>query len=108
MYYYKLQIPPLISFQDGKIGVNFLGFHAAAGLGGLLNGGGLHAEAGTPFGQKAAAGLGGAIGQDGSAAGNIKEGSNGMGHAVVVTKWDSYQPKSSLNVKGFLMESLVF
>lgn len=45
--------------------MNFLGFRAAAGLGGLLTGnaadGGLHAEAGTPFGQAAAAGLGGTV-----------------------------------------------
>lgn len=42
--------------------MNFAGYHAAAGLGGLLNGGavgGLHAEAGTSTGQKAVAGLGG-------------------------------------------------
>lgn len=44
----------LISFKDGKFGVNFAGYHAEAGLGGLLTGnaahGGLSASAGTPFG----------------------------------------------------------
>lgn len=45
-----------------------MGFHAAAGL----NGQGLHAEAGTPFGQKASAGLGGSLGNDGAAAGKYK------------------------------------
>lgn len=44
----------LISFKDGKVGVNFGGYHAEAGLGGLLTGnaahGGLSASAGTPFG----------------------------------------------------------
>jgi hypothetical protein len=41
--------------RDGKIGVNFGGYHAEAGLGGLLTGnaahGGLSASAGTPFGK---------------------------------------------------------
>lgn len=41
--------------------VNFLGYHAQAGLGGLLTGnaahGGLQASAGTPHGQNAGAGL---------------------------------------------------
>lgn len=43
------------------MGVNFLGYHAEAGLGGSGPGlfGGLHASAGTPWGQNAAAGLGG-------------------------------------------------
>ncbi|XP_076641224.1 uncharacterized protein LOC143352530 isoform X2 [Halictus rubicundus] len=57
--------PPLIQFTDGGIRVNFAGFHAQAGLGGLLGGsqagGGLHASAGTPWGANAAAGLGGAL-----------------------------------------------
>lgn len=47
------------------MGVNFAGYHASAGLGGILNGdgtgGGLHAEAGTPFGQTAGAGLRGNV-----------------------------------------------
>ncbi|XP_078049830.1 uncharacterized protein LOC144476591 isoform X2 [Augochlora pura] len=57
--------PPLIQFTDGGIRVNFAGFHAQAGLGGLLGGsqagGGLHASAGTPWGANAAAGLGGSL-----------------------------------------------
>lgn len=56
----------LITFNDGKVGVNFFGYHAEAGLGGgqsSSNGllGGLHASAGTPWGQNAAAGLGGSV-----------------------------------------------
>jgi len=54
-----------ITLRDGKIGVNFAGYHAEAGLGGLLTGnaahGGLSASAGTPFGQRAGAGLGGTV-----------------------------------------------
>lgn len=54
-----------LTFEDGKIGVNFGGYHAEAGLGGLLTGnaahGGLSASAGTPYGQAAAAGLGGSL-----------------------------------------------
>lgn len=72
----NFQIPSLFTFENGKIGVNFLGFKASAGLGGLLSGnrglGGLHAEAETPFGQAAKAGLGGNI--DGK--GKIAEFSN--------------------------------
>ncbi|XP_030382266.1 uncharacterized protein LOC115629827 [Scaptodrosophila lebanonensis] len=53
----------LITFRDGKVGVNFAGYHADAGLGGLLTGnsahGGLSASAGTPWGSRAAAGIGG-------------------------------------------------
>ncbi|XP_004444215.2 uncharacterized protein LOC6593135 isoform X1 [Drosophila persimilis] len=53
----------LITLRDGKVGVNFAGYHADAGLGGLLTGnsahGGLSASAGTPWGSRAAAGLGG-------------------------------------------------
>lgn len=60
----------MITFKDGNVGVNFLGFKASAGLGGLLNGdasqGGLHAEAETPFGQKAGAGLGGRVNGQGT------------------------------------------
>ncbi|XP_070508143.1 uncharacterized protein [Chironomus tepperi] len=58
-----------ITFKDGKLGVNFFGFAAEAGLGGLLTGdaahGGLSASARTPFGQKAAAGLGGTVDDQG-------------------------------------------
>ena len=47
--------------------MNFGGYHAEAGLGGLLTGnaahGGLTASAGTPFGQTAHAGLGGNTGR---------------------------------------------
>ncbi|XP_066145302.1 uncharacterized protein [Euwallacea fornicatus] len=76
-------IPPLITFKDGNVGVNFLGFKASAGLGGLLTGdasqGGLHAEAGTPFGQKAAAGLGGAVGGNGRSIGGLYAGATAGG-----------------------------
>ncbi|XP_044254586.1 uncharacterized protein LOC123005049 [Tribolium madens] len=52
-----------ITYRKGTLGVNFLGFHATAGLfGGLLAEeaglGGPHAEASTPFGQSAGAGIG--------------------------------------------------
>ncbi|XP_053966636.1 uncharacterized protein LOC128868500 isoform X1 [Anastrepha ludens] len=60
--------PQLLTFRDGKFGVNFGGYHAEAGLGGLLTGdaahGGLSASAGTPFGQRASAGLGGSVNGD--------------------------------------------
>ncbi|KAH8290491.1 hypothetical protein KR054_003563, partial [Drosophila jambulina] len=63
--------PQLITLRDGKVGVNFAGYHADAGLGGLLTGnsahGGLSASAGTPWGARAAAGLGGNL--DGRASG---------------------------------------
>ncbi|XP_075166148.1 uncharacterized protein LOC142238395 isoform X2 [Haematobia irritans] len=67
----------LITFKDGKVGVNFLGYHAEAGLGGGQNSqngllGGLHASAGTPWGQNAAAGLGGNV--NGRAAGTLYAG----------------------------------
>lgn len=56
---------PFIEFTKGGIRVNFAGYHAQAGLGGLLTGrasdGGLHASAGTPTGPNAAAGLGGTL-----------------------------------------------
>ncbi|XP_039954027.1 merozoite surface antigen 2 [Bactrocera tryoni] len=68
--------PQLLTFRDGKFGVNFGGYHAEAGLGGLLTGdaahGGLSASAGTPFGQRAGAGLGGSV--DGNAAGVLYAG----------------------------------
>ncbi|XP_017073244.1 uncharacterized protein LOC108109267 isoform X1 [Drosophila eugracilis] len=61
----------LITLRDGTVGVNFAGYHANAGLGGLLTGnsahGGLSASAGTPWGARAAAGLGGNL--NGQAAG---------------------------------------
>lgn len=68
--------PQLLTYRDGKFGVNFGGYHAEAGLGGLLTGnaahGGLSASAGTPFGQRAGAGLGGSV--DGDAAGVLYAG----------------------------------
>ena len=63
----------MFSFENGNVGVNFLGYHASAGLGGLLTGnaaqGGLHAQAGTPHGQIAGAGLGGGVDGSGNASG---------------------------------------
>ncbi|CAK1585333.1 unnamed protein product [Parnassius mnemosyne] len=69
--------PQLISYKDGKLGVNFGGYHAAVGLGGLLGtgaSGGLFAEAGTPFGQAARAGLGGTVDSNGGAKGGLYAG----------------------------------
>ncbi|KAH8402171.1 hypothetical protein KR009_010353, partial [Drosophila setifemur] len=66
----------MITLRDGKVGVNFAGYHADAGLGGLLTGnsahGGLSASAGTPWGSRAAAGLGG----------NLDGRTNGVGFAA--------------------------
>ncbi|XP_015029068.2 isoniazid-induced protein IniB isoform X1 [Drosophila virilis] len=62
---YSLIAQHLITLRDGKVGVNFAGYHADAGLGGLLTGnaahGGLSASAGTPWGSRAAAGIGGGL-----------------------------------------------
>lgn len=59
---------PFLQFTNGGIRFNFGGYHAEAGLGGLLGGsntgGGLHASAGTPWGANAAAGLGGLLSGD--------------------------------------------
>ncbi|CAK1555362.1 unnamed protein product [Leptosia nina] len=69
--------PQFITFQDGKLGVNFAGYHAGVGIGGLLaNGtlGGLYAEAGTPTGQSATAGLGGVVNKYGHASGGLYAG----------------------------------
>ncbi|XP_030022738.2 uncharacterized protein LOC115441947 isoform X2 [Manduca sexta] len=66
--------PQFITFKEGKLGVNFGGYHAGVGLGGLLGGGvggGLFAEAGTPHGQSARAGLGGNVDENGRTAGNL-------------------------------------
>ncbi|CAB3254693.1 unnamed protein product [Arctia plantaginis] len=68
--------PQFITFKEGKLGVNFGGYHAAVGLGGLLGGnggaeGGLFAEAGTPHGQAARAGLGGSVGGNGGPSGGL-------------------------------------
>ncbi|XP_020714881.1 merozoite surface antigen 2 isoform X2 [Ceratitis capitata] len=76
MLHMAIAAPQLLTFRDGKFGVNFGGYHAEAGLGGLLTGnaahGGLSASAGTPFGQRAGAGLGGSV--DGNAAGLLYAG----------------------------------
>ncbi|CAL1685328.1 unnamed protein product [Lasius platythorax] len=57
---------PFLQFTNGGIRVNFGGYHAEAGLGGLLRGtgGGLHASAGTPWGAHAGAGLGGQLNEE--------------------------------------------
>lgn len=59
---------PFLQFKNGGLRLNFAGYHAEAGLGGLLDnsrtGGGLHASAGTPFGPQASAGLGGLLSGD--------------------------------------------
>ncbi|XP_055859275.1 uncharacterized protein LOC129921465 isoform X1 [Episyrphus balteatus] len=68
--------PQFVDFSNGGIGVNFGGYSARAGLGGLLTGnaadGGLSASAGTPNGQRAAAGIGGFV--NGGAAGGAYAG----------------------------------
>ncbi|GLV37248.1 uncharacterized protein CBL_01923 [Carabus blaptoides fortunei] len=73
----------LLNFKDGNVGVNFGGYSASAGLGGFLTGdlakGGLHAEAGTPFGQAAGAGLGGHIANDGTSRGGLYAGATAGG-----------------------------
>ncbi|XP_055379892.1 PE-PGRS family protein PE_PGRS18 [Condylostylus longicornis] len=75
--------PQLFTFKDGNVGVNFLGFNAQAGLGGLLTGntahGGLSASAGTPFGQRAAAGIGGRNGDGGTYGGAFAAATAGNG-----------------------------
>jgi hypothetical protein len=72
--------PQFITLRDGKIGVNFGGYHAEAGLGGLLTGnaahGGLSASAGTPFGQRAGAGLGGTVDGQGRTVGGLYAGAS--------------------------------
>lgn len=81
-----LPAPQWLTFKDGKFGVNFGGYHAEAGLGGLLTGnaahGGLSASAGTPNGQQAGAGLGGLLGGNDRTAGGGYAGAtagNGVG-----------------------------
>lgn len=71
----KFQLP-FLEFKNGGVRVNFAGYHAEAGLGGLLTGdaksGGLFAGAGTPFGAHASAGLGGGLnGNNGGNAGTF-------------------------------------
>ncbi|XP_063709532.1 uncharacterized protein LOC134838025 isoform X1 [Culicoides brevitarsis] len=94
-------MPQFITFDNGKIGVNFAGYHAEAGLGGLLTGnaahGGLSASAGTPFGQKAGAGLGGTVaGNNGRTAGGLYAGAtDGFGQgasAALGGKVDEFGP----------------
>ncbi|XP_053999663.1 uncharacterized protein LOC128887608 [Hylaeus anthracinus] len=75
---------PLIQFTNGGIRFNFGGYHAEAGLGGLLTGsrtgGGLHASAGTPWGAHAGAGLGGLLGGDNANAGGGLYARAGLGN----------------------------
>ncbi|KAK9887071.1 hypothetical protein WA026_020010 [Henosepilachna vigintioctopunctata] len=74
---------PLFSFNNGRIGVNFLGYKASAGLGGLLTGnaadGGLFASAKTPHGQEAVAGGIGRAGNSLSAGGLYAGAKTGYG-----------------------------
>ncbi|KAK0172690.1 hypothetical protein PV328_005979 [Microctonus aethiopoides] len=67
---------PFLEFKNGGVRVNFAGYHAEAGLGGLFGdsrtSGGLYAGAGTPFGAHASAGLGGNV--DGENGGNTRGG----------------------------------
>ncbi|XP_058838874.1 merozoite surface protein 2 isoform X1 [Topomyia yanbarensis] len=82
---FGLPAPQWLSFKDGKFGVNFGGYHAEAGLGGLLTGnaahGGLSASAGTPHGQQAGAGLGGILDGNAKTAGGAYAGAS-AGHGV--------------------------
>ncbi|KAK2584620.1 hypothetical protein KPH14_006970 [Odynerus spinipes] len=75
---------PFLQFTNGGVRVNFGGYHAEAGLGGLLGGsragGGLHASAGTPFGAHAGAGLGGLLGGDTGSTGGGLHAEAGLGH----------------------------
>ncbi|XP_032673545.1 uncharacterized protein LOC116845224 isoform X2 [Odontomachus brunneus] len=75
---------PFLQFTNKGIRVNFAGYHAEAGLGGLLRGagtgGGLHASVGTPWGGHAGAGLGGEVsGEDGTVGGGLYARA-GLGH----------------------------
>ncbi|CAH2084682.1 unnamed protein product [Euphydryas editha] len=75
--------PQFITFKEGKLGVNFGGYHAGVGLGGLLGGGasgGLYAEAGTPTGQSARAGLGGVVSENGGTSGGLYAGATAGGN----------------------------
>ncbi|XP_008547313.1 uncharacterized protein LOC103571089 [Microplitis demolitor] len=76
---------PFLEFKNGGVRVNFAGYHAEAGLGGLLTGdaksGGLFAGAGTPFGAHASAGLGGGLnGNNGGNAGGGLHARAGLGN----------------------------
>lgn len=82
---FSLPAPQWLTFRDGKFGVNFGGYHAEAGLGGLLTGntahGGLSASAGTPHGQQAGAGLGGLLDGNARTSGGAYAGAT-AGHGV--------------------------
>ncbi|KDR19840.1 hypothetical protein L798_05906 [Zootermopsis nevadensis] len=59
---------PKVQLSGDGVSTSFGGYHASAGLGGSLDGGpagGLFAEAGTPDGTGASAGLGGSVGSKG-------------------------------------------
>lgn len=75
---------PFLQFTNGGVRLNFAGYHAEAGLGGLLDnsrtGGGLHASAGTPFGPQASAGLGGLLSGDNANAGGGLFAQAGLGN----------------------------
>ncbi|XP_049299227.1 PE-PGRS family protein PE_PGRS11 isoform X2 [Anopheles funestus] len=84
-------VPQFLTFRDGKFGVNFGGYHAEAGLGGLLTGnsahGGLSASAGTPHGQQAGAGIGGLLGGNERTAGGAYAGATagqGVGASAAI------------------------
>ncbi|XP_041979840.1 uncharacterized protein LOC121733610 [Aricia agestis] len=76
--------PQFITFKDGKLGVNFMGYHAGVGIGGLAGDSGsagrLFAEAGTPTGQLARAGLGGQVDDRGRASGGLFAGATAGGN----------------------------
>lgn len=75
---------PFLQFTNGGLRVNFGGYHAEAGLGGLLTGsrtgGGLHASAGTPSGAHAGAGLGGLLSGDSASTGGGLHAEAGLGN----------------------------
>ncbi|XP_047351300.1 uncharacterized protein LOC124949722 isoform X2 [Vespa velutina] len=75
---------PFLQFTKDGVRVNFAGYHAETGLGGLLGnsqtGGGLHASAGTPFGPQASAGLGGLLNGDNANTGGGLYAQAGLGH----------------------------
>lgn len=88
---FSVAAPQFLTFRDGKFGVNFGGYHAEAGLGGLLTGnaahGGLSASAGTPHGQQAGAGLGGILDGNARTAGGLYAGAtagNGVGASAAL------------------------
>lgn len=69
---------PKLHLSGGGASASFGGYHASAGLGGSLQGGpagGLFAQAGTPDGTSAAAGLAGSVGSGGFLASQAQLGS---------------------------------